>query len=144
MHGLFLVLERGRWGRILDYCPAVLQHFYMLLVVLTAWVFFRADTLVHSISYLSAMYSWPLNWNVHSGIAIHLDQEFYSVLIAGLILSAPLYRRLVVAIKGMIADMSYILSLIYLLKLLLLFVILYYSVMEIAIGSYNPFIYFRF
>jgi alginate O-acetyltransferase complex protein AlgI len=144
MHGLFLALERGRWGRLLDNCPAVLQHFYMLLVVLTAWVFFRADTLDHSTSYLSAMYSWPLNWNVHSGIAIHLDQEFYSVLIVGLILSAPLYRRLVVMTKGMIANTSYLLSLTYLFKLLLLIVILYFSVMEIAIGSYNPFIYFRF
>ena len=90
------------------------------------------------------MYSWPLNWNVHSGIAIHLDQEFYSVLIVGLILSAPLYRRLVVMTKGMIANTSYLLSLINLFKLLLLIVILYFSVMEIAIGSYNPFIYFRF
>ncbi len=144
LHGCFLVLERGYWGRLLDKSPLIFQHSYMLLVVLSAWVFFRADTLDYSLSYLSSMYSPSTSMSVHPGVAVHLDLAFYCALIAGLALAAPLYPWLAGKSKQIVQSHRFTVSLAYITRLLLLSAIFYLSVLEIAIGSYNPFIYFRF
>jgi len=144
MHGFFLALERGRWGRILDKSPLIIQHSYMLLVVLSAWVFFRADTLDDSLNYLSAMYGWPVSMSVHPGAAIHLDREFCGIFIIGLLLVAPLYHGMVAHYKRIAGTRSYALNLGYMCRLLLLGCVFYLSILEIATQSYNPFIYFRF
>lgn len=144
LHGLFLVLERGRLGRVLAASPAAVSHLYVLLMVLTAWVFFRAETLDASLAYLSVMYSWPNTLQLHSGIAIHLDREFYFTLTLGLLLATPLYRWLVDRYKQMTANVAWLYQAGYPARTLLLLFILWLSAMEIANGSYNPFIYFRF
>jgi alginate O-acetyltransferase complex protein AlgI len=44
-HGLFLTLERTRFGRALDGMPRPVRHGYVLLVVAVGWLLFRAPTL---------------------------------------------------------------------------------------------------
>src|SRR6202008_2450791 len=54
-HGSFLVMEGvGLAGAIRRRCPPV-RHAYLLLVVMTGWVFFRAETLTGAIAFLKAM-----------------------------------------------------------------------------------------
>jgi len=148
LHGSFLVLERGSWGKILNSMPKVLQHCYVLLIVLTTWVFFRAETLDLSINYLSTMYSWPDTWGLHTRIAIKLDTEFFVTLFLGILLSTPLYLFLSNQCKNrcMTALTSNKTLLIGSMigKIALLSIIFILVSMEIANGSYNPFIYFRF
>ena len=144
MHGFFLVLERGYWGRFLDKSPLIFQHSYMLLVVLSAWVFFRAGSLNYSLSYLSSMYSPSMTTAVHPGVDIHLDIAFNCTLIAGLMFATPLYPWLAAKIKRASQNYHLAQSLAYTSRLILLGFIFYLSILEIAIGSYNPFIYFRF
>jgi len=45
IHGVFLVLERGRWGRLLSSWPSVIQRVYVYFVVLTTGMLFRAGDL---------------------------------------------------------------------------------------------------
>ncbi|MEE8467510.1 MAG: MBOAT family O-acyltransferase [Planctomycetota bacterium] len=51
-HGAFLVVERLGLGAALERRPAVLRHAYLLAVVMTGWVFFRAETLTQALEYL--------------------------------------------------------------------------------------------
>ena len=55
-HGLFLVLERTRWGGVVNQAPRPLRHAYTLLVVLFGWVLFRADSFTAATHYLAAMF----------------------------------------------------------------------------------------
>ncbi|MGU3494893.1 MBOAT family O-acyltransferase [Xanthobacteraceae bacterium A53D] len=43
-HGFFLVIERAFLGRWLKRGPRALAHLYTVLVVMTGWVWFRAET----------------------------------------------------------------------------------------------------
>ena len=144
LHGTFLVLERGFWGGVLQRLPKIVQHSYVLLIVLTTWVFFRGETLDISVNYLSAMYSFADAWALHKKIAIQLDIEFYVTFIMALLLSTPIYQRLETGIKEKLLTQQ-LSSILYMLgSILLLSAIFILVIMEIAIGAYNPFIYFRF
>ena len=145
LHGLFLVLERGNWGALLERLPSVLKHMYVLFVVITAWVFFRAETLDDSLHYLSIMYSIPESWSLHATIGIRLDLQFMTALIAGFILATPVYKFLCKQYEIQCASKhASIANIGQIGKLVLLLTIFSLAIMEIAIGSYNPFIYFRF
>jgi alginate O-acetyltransferase complex protein AlgI len=54
-HGLFLVLERTRFGSWLESFPRPLRHAYALAVVMVGWVIFRADTWPQAVAYLRAL-----------------------------------------------------------------------------------------
>jgi len=148
LHGFFLTLERGAWGRLLRALPVAIQHGYVLLVVVLTFVFFRAETLSHSGAMLAAMFDLRGSFEVFSLVAIQLDLEFCLTLAVGLLLSAPVAAalarfaqngigplRLSGRVTGAVSSMTSSLGLVALFSL---------SVLEIASGSYNPFIYFRF
>ena len=53
-------VERVTLGRRLSQWPRIVAHAYTLLVVMVAWVFFRAETLPGALAYLRAMAGFPL------------------------------------------------------------------------------------
>lgn len=55
LHGFFLAAERGPAGRLFQTFPRFFARFYVLLVVMIGWVFFRSDTLADAWHYLAAM-----------------------------------------------------------------------------------------
>jgi alginate O-acetyltransferase complex protein AlgI len=58
-HGLFLALERlSPVAAMLERTPRILRTGYTLMVVLIGWVFFRAPTLDHALSYLGRMFAF--------------------------------------------------------------------------------------
>jgi len=136
-HGVFLVLERTRVGSVIARWPLGIRRSYALLVVLIGWVFFRAETLPAALHYLAAM----------GGLAgarpvpmIHfLTTEAALALIVGSLLATrPFFGdRLDVLAQRRPAGLG--LSLVSL--QLVLFAL---SLLYVAAGTYNPFIYFRF
>jgi alginate O-acetyltransferase complex protein AlgI len=56
-HGLFLVLERTAFGRLIDVMPKLLRHGYTLIVVMVGWVFFRAEDLGMATDMLGSMFA---------------------------------------------------------------------------------------
>ena len=146
-HGLFLVLERGRVGAWLDRMPAWTQHGYVILVVINAWVFFRAETLVYALQYLGVMYGIHGAGTMYPYVYISLDAEFYATLFLAVVLSAPVF-------PGLSRHLQHLDNLAYArhstavavpaTKLCFLGLVLLFSAMNLATGAYNPFIYFRF
>ena len=57
-HGTFLVLERlapALTRQAVSIPGRAVRHAYVLLTVIVGWVFFRADSLAHAVSFLGAM-----------------------------------------------------------------------------------------
>ena len=56
-YGVLPVFERLGWGKFLTRLPRILQHLYVLLIVMVGWIFFRADNFVYSFQYLKPCFS---------------------------------------------------------------------------------------
>src|SRR5207237_256860 len=55
-HGVFLALERTRWGSWIGAAPRLFRHAYASFVVVIGWVIFRADTLPHAVGIFGALF----------------------------------------------------------------------------------------
>jgi len=147
-HGLFLVLERTRFGTWASALPRPLRHAYALLVVMGGWVLFRADTWPHAVAYYGALGGMGASTAAQSLERYATHQALWSIGL-GMVFSTPLWpwlrRRLADwsgRLKGGIRAAAEAAGLI--LDPLLMVALLLISAAWLAGGTYNPFIYFRF
>ena len=138
-HGAFLVIERGRFGRLLERAGPF-AHLYTLLAVMGGWVLFRCETLAHAGRYYAAL----AGQGASSGVppASLVDGWVLAILACAVAGSMPLggvlarmrdaARSPIVRAAGPAADLAW-LAAVYAL-----------SCAALAAGTYNPFIYFRF
>jgi alginate O-acetyltransferase complex protein AlgI len=156
IHGIFLALERGRFGDIVRGLPAPFAHIYVLAVILSAWVFFRADTLTHAFAFLHAMVGHSGSTSEIWPVAAFVDRRVWILLFVSVIGATPAFswlardwRQRAAQSFGQIganpadrsAGVEAILRMVRPPILLAMFVL---SACFIAGETYNPFIYFRF
>ena len=149
IHGLFIVIERIGFLSILEKISPFFRHIYALLIVTTAWVFFRVDTLPAAISYLSAMFGFAKGNGIEFHAGLYLDYETIIVLFFGIVLSTPLFAYLHKFLKTINSKLDnqkapFLENIMALSNTILLSIIFLGSIMRLAAGAYNPFIYFRF
>lgn len=132
-YGLFLIIERIGFGKLLDKAPRILRHVYTLLIVIVGWVFFRADTLGDALVYLQHMFV-PYGRDLVNFRMI-MDARYWFILVLGIVCALP-YQKLLARVRStkagaVLADVAVLL--IFLLAISFMF------------GSgYSPFLYFRF
>ena len=149
-HGFFLVIERSGLDKYLEKSRLPVGNLYVLLVVIVAWVFFRAESLGQSLSYLAAMFGYAAGTDTTYHLARLLDLEVIFALVFGILLSYP--RFIILPSK---CNLNHSISVLRqtsrgfgitfeTAKVTFLVVIFVASVMNLSYGTYNPFIYFRF
>ncbi|WP_231931263.1 MULTISPECIES: MBOAT family O-acyltransferase [Bizionia] len=140
-HGLFIIIE-WNFKDTDSKRPAILSHLYFLFVLNISWVFFRNDTMTDAFNYLVTMFNFSLETNT-AFLNFYLTKEMLFVLAAALLLSTPIYKKIVYAILN--SNLTSGTKKLFLpLKLIGLFILLLICFTYIATDSYNPFIYFRF
>ena len=134
-HGCFLMLEefvpaiREKGGRV----KSVFQHIYALLVVLIGFVFFRADTMSQGVAWVKTMFTgFGANPAAMSLTLEQLTPLYLVTLAVGIVACCPVKN--LVKKSGAYEAVTAIGSL----------VLLALSMLSLASGTYNPFIYFRF
>lgn len=149
-HGAFLVIERlmpkRQNGRIL----LGLSWLYTMLIVVLGWVVFRSSSLTAALEYLSSMAGTGASL---SRPILGADTKLFMELLLACILSLPLYttvKRWGTAWETRPQTAS-ALRLPLLLstffqggRLLLLGILLYFSLITVAVQAYQPFLYFQF
>ncbi len=139
-HGLFLVLERTRFGRVLDRAWRPIRHAYTLLVVVVGWVFFRAETFSSAWSMLRAMAGFPEGDAYAQHAAIYLDSLLWTVLAAGVLGSMPILGRIALFKRETPAsELVFGAG-----QLVGCAILLILCAALLSAGTHNPFIYFRF
>jgi len=149
LHGMFLILERTKFGKALEQLWSPVQHLYALLIVTVGWVFFRSDTLSGAIDFLAAMFGMAKGEGMKYTIAMYMNNELLLVLTVGILGSLPLktlaseyYKRLPPTFRWTDQPLfHYGLNTFTAIAITAVFL---GSVMSLASGTYNPFIYFRF
>ena len=140
-HGSFLVAERVGLGALLKRLWPPLRHVYLLLAVMIGWVFFRADSLMGAFLYLRAMAGLGTLEPTAFAPSFYLTPELILALAAGVVGSMPIglmferWRTRASATPVWIFDTVAVAA---------FCLILAASMLQVAAGSYSPFIYFRF
>jgi alginate O-acetyltransferase complex protein AlgI len=151
LHGAFLVAERMGLGRSIERLWAPLRHAYLLLVVLVTWVFFRAATLSHALAYLAAMAGIARGTGIDHDATQYLNRELILSLGIAAVAATPLLRReararedLSARLRGRPRLSTALSSTAGLLAVACQMALLIASAAQLASGTHNPFIYFRF
>ena len=141
LHGAFLVIERAGLSKRMEGWWSPLRRAYVLLVVMAGWVFFRAADLPQALGYLGTMSGFrrgdPASWHVD----LFLDRPLVIAIAAGIVGSAPWMRPILAWYGARERRGAWALEASALLGLAAIVVL---ASLELAGGSYNPFIYFRF
>jgi alginate O-acetyltransferase complex protein AlgI len=149
LHGAFLIIERSPFGKLLDRIWSPIRHLYALSVVIVGWVLFRSETLSQAVNFLSAMLGLADGKGSPFTVSMFMNNELLLALIAGIFGSIPL-RSLAAHYFTRLApvfhweDRAVFRYALYTGLVLSMTTVFLGSVMLLASGTYNPFIYFRF
>ena len=138
-HGVFLLIERLGFDKVLDKLPKVVGWFYTMLIVMIGWVFFRIEAFGDAVAYVRRMFSFSVDYR--RSALYFLDYELLTVLIAALVLSTYSFRVFREQPMMVRFTQSGVFELAKNTVYLGLFV---YCVIALTSSSYNPFIYFNF
>jgi alginate O-acetyltransferase complex protein AlgI len=141
--GLFLSLERLKpVAAMFARAPRLLNHLYVVLVVLIGWVFFRAPDLAFALGYIGRMFGVGA---AHDGLPLILAVSplMMVLMVAAGCMSLPLWPRMRSAVDQWSADdtgaVAFDLS-----RAALIASAMVLSLGVMAGEQYSPFIYFRF
>ncbi len=142
-HGFFLIIERIGFNKVLLKIWRPLAHVYTLLVVVIAWVFFRIENIEVAFSFVLKMFGFNNSTSYEYNLTSFTNNYNITVLIIGVIVSTKILYFISdyfnsIKNKGLIKN-SY-----YAIQIFLLTVLLASCMSELASGTYNPFIYYRF
>jgi len=146
-HGALLILERLGLGIWLERRSEEIRHAYTLLAVMIGWILFRATSIEQFSGFLKAMTGFGTGDGILHHVWQHLQPDVALALLWGSLAATPFFSRhfRFLAIwplsdaeaEGAARAMSPALA-------IGLLAILTLSLLAIAAGQYNPFIYFRF
>ena len=137
-HGIFLLIE--------SYIPKIkipkfLKHIYLLLVVIVGFVIFRADNISQGIFMIQKMFTeFDFSSLSMSVFVEQMTPLFITSLIVAIVASLPLKNFVNSIVSKSEKTMTVYNSALYVIS----FGLLVLCMLNLASGSYNPFIYFRF
>jgi alginate O-acetyltransferase complex protein AlgI len=149
LHGFFLVMERSRFGNILNKLPFPFQYAYTLFIVIMAWVLFRADNLLYAMDYYKALFGF--GESVSDPFLLHriITRETAFIFIIAVLGASGFFQSVSNFLESKLASKQIEKSAaIYLVKGILsaitIAIVLLYGTGNLVLEAYNPFIYFRF
>ena len=138
-HGLFLTLERSRFGGWLARWPLTLRHAYVLMVVVIGWTVFRAPTLAGAIEMGRGMLGYNGFSNADFALRQFADSRTLLFALIGAMFSFPaIGERARAAISGGDGTLRP------LAKALCVGALFVVSIAFIGAQTHRAFIYFRF
>ncbi len=138
--GILLIIERLFTGKYIEKLP-VIRNIYALFFIIMGWVIFRADSLSHMFDIFRAMFGWYGIGGAVIPLPMVLQQSecgliFYITLCAAVVICLPVSRIIKQKLRSL--KTGIIISDIFIIAVFIICII------ELSIGSYNPFIYFDF
>lgn len=139
-HGLFLVLERTKFGKFIHGLSPFFKHGYVLLIVLLGWVLFRAESFSDAATFFQVMFS-TLSFDI-SALGEQMNPIVFLAFFIGIVLSLGLnsyMRDYLVEKKN-----KYLITLYQCFSATTAIVVLLITLLPLSSNSYNPFLYFKF
>lgn len=90
-HGIFMLIERVGFGKVLKKIPPFIVHIYTLLVILTGWILFRSDSFSSAMAYLQSLFGNATY--AEASIIQLLNMHFLFVVLIGILISLKIPER---------------------------------------------------
>ncbi len=137
-HGLFLMLERGRFGNVLLQLPVAMRHVYAIIIVVCGWVIFRFEDMGACLTALRSMFGLSQTQHfLHPFLFISHDAAIAFVVATALSISQfGDFAKSTIATRYALIFKSC--------RLFFLLLVFTISLSKIAMSTYSPFLYFRF
>lgn len=139
-HGVLLTLEKFIWGKKLEKLPKALQHLYTIVIVVFGFGIFTFDDLSEMGRYFPKLIGIPGNAFFGKELLWYAG-NYLPVLIAAVILSFPVYPKVLNWIEGKEGLQK---KTLFSLGTLIMAVFFVLAVASLVRDTYNPFLYFRF
>lgn len=139
-HGLFLALERTKFGRFIHALPNFLRHTYVLITVLLGWVLFRAENFPDAAMFFNVMlttFSFDIQ-NLEGQMNILEIFAFGIGIVLSLGLNSYIKDYLVSRRNKLLINVYQYSSCLIAIGILLM------TLLPLSSNSYSPFLYFRF
>jgi alginate O-acetyltransferase complex protein AlgI len=147
-HGFFMVIERLGFDKILEKMGKPLSLIYTLLVVVFAWVLFRAETLSGALSYWGAMFRFSATSEQIALFYQFINRELVLAFIVAILGASGVFTKIGLYIQNFIQQKSTASSIVaysyHTFSALFLMGLFFLCSMYLISGTYNPFIYYRF
>ena len=148
LHGVFMIIEKLGFDKLLKKIWMPFQHIYALFVVMMAWVLFRADDFNHAWGYFKAMFTYHSTVGNMDILQIFLNNEIYFILIIAILSSTRLwviiYNEAIAIFSKDSRQFNFVKGIWSFLIVIFVVGIMVLSTNYLVANSYNPFIYFRF
>ena len=133
-HGIFLILERLWLARILGALPRAVNHAYLLVVVVTGWVLFRAGSFDQALEFYHSMFLFRSGPEaVFHPVTRYLDA--YTIVIAAMAMPLSVGLRPWLEHHFTLGTMA---------SEVRFWALFGLAIVSVGAASYSPFIYFRF
>ncbi len=147
-HGFFMLVERLGFEKILEKVWKPISNLYTILVVMFAWVLFRANTLGQAFMYWKGMFQFNSN-SQQTGIFLsYLNPELITCIIIAVLGSIGTFKTIQTSLRTFQnsgKSGSTLFSYTYqIFTAIILTALLYLCTLYLNAGTYNPFIYYRF
>ena len=144
IHGIFLVFERMGLNRLLSKSFGFVQRFYALFVIVLSRVFFRADDLTTAINYMKTLFggSSPTISNLYFYRYFSID--FIIIVIVAILSSTKFFEIINNQVNKLAQKYVFMFHLKHIFIILGIIFVLFIVINQLVLGSYNPFIYYRF
>lgn len=140
-HGLFLIIERINFLSFFKKMPNVIKHFYVWIIVMFGWVFFRSSSLNESFYMIKKMLFIIPDVTTMPDVKSFITPYFIFISILGLVISLGLFNKLeIYLIRARLINLNLFRKL----ESIMLLLLFSLSVLEVVNSTYNPFIYYRF
>ena len=130
--GFFIILERIFLGELLRKLPNIIQHIYLMIIVIFGWVLFSQVDINSTVEYIKIMLGLG-EYRLFNNHTIFYIKQYWIVIIMSILASIPVLKQiegiggLIKLIRPLVVIMSFVLVVIYLVN-----------------STFNPFIYFNF
>jgi alginate O-acetyltransferase complex protein AlgI len=134
-YGVLLGLEKLVMLSLIQRTPRVVQHLYVFLTFIAGWVIFRIENVSEIIAWFSSL-TGAFGWGHPATLNVLNLLHLYPWLIFGVIGATPLIGNFLASIerhptRAWCVDVWILLM-------------VAWSIIELILGGFNPFIYFRF
>jgi alginate O-acetyltransferase complex protein AlgI len=136
---VLLVIEKMFLGRLLNKCPAVIQHVYVLFTTLISFVIFSVESMDKLPVFLGGLFGVGIN-GIADGMTLYNLDSFAVLLAVCIIASTPIPKKLYEKFANTNAGSK----LLVVAEPVGIACLLILSTALLVDGSYNPFLYFRF